>query len=44
MEVLILITEYYPDMDLGSAMDFVRGLEYVREHGGIQPYTSMPDF
>ena len=27
--------EYYPDMDLGSAMDFVRGLEYVREHGGI---------
>ncbi|MDD3999947.1 MAG: DUF6259 domain-containing protein, partial [Bacilli bacterium] len=27
--------EYYPDMDLGSAMDFVRGLQYVKDHGGI---------
>lgn len=27
--------EYYPDMDLGSAMDFVRGLEYVKSKGGI---------
>ncbi len=27
--------EYYPDMDLGSAMDFVRGLEYVKDNGGI---------
>lgn len=27
--------EYYPDMDLGSAMDFVRGLEYVKQNGGI---------
>ena len=27
--------EYYPDMELGSAMEFRRGLEYVREHGGF---------
>lgn len=27
--------EYYPDMDLGSAMDFVRGLDYIKQHGGI---------
>lgn len=27
--------EYYPDMELGSAMEFRRGLEYVREHGGM---------
>ena len=27
--------EYYPDMELGSAMEFRRGLEYVRRHGGM---------
>lgn len=27
--------EYYPDMELGSAMEFRRGLEYVRQHGGM---------
>ncbi len=27
--------EYYPDMELGSAMEFRRGLEYVRENGGF---------
>ena len=27
--------EYYPDMELGSAMEFRRGLEYVRNHGGM---------
>ena len=27
--------EYYPDMELGSAMEFRRGLEYVRDHGGM---------
>ena len=27
--------EYYPDMELGSAMEFCRGLGYVREHGGF---------
>ncbi|MEG2001836.1 MAG: DUF6259 domain-containing protein, partial [Clostridia bacterium] len=27
--------EYYPDLELGSAMDFCRGLQYIREHGGI---------
>ena len=27
--------EYYPDMELGSAMEFRRGLEYVRDHGGF---------
>lgn len=27
--------EYYPDMELGSAMEFRRGLEYVRQHGGF---------
>lgn len=27
--------EYYPDMELGSAMEFRRGLEYIREHGGF---------
>ncbi|MEG2158898.1 MAG: DUF6259 domain-containing protein, partial [Clostridia bacterium] len=27
--------EYYPDMELGSAMDFVRGIKYIKERGGI---------
>lgn len=27
--------EYYPDMDLGTALDFRRGLQYVTEHGGF---------
>ena len=27
--------EYYPDMDLGSGMDFVRGLKYIKENQGI---------
>jgi len=27
--------EYYPDMELGSAMEFRRGLEYVRSRGGF---------
>lgn len=27
--------EYYPDLDLGSAMDFCRGIEYIKSHGGI---------
>lgn len=27
--------EYYPDMELGSAMEFRRGLEYVRQQGGF---------
>jgi len=27
--------EYYPDMDLGSAMDFVRGIDYIKQNGGI---------
>lgn len=27
--------EYYPDMELGSAMEFRRGLEYIRTHGGF---------
>lgn len=27
--------EYYPDMELGSAMEFRRGLEYVRGQGGF---------
>lgn len=27
--------EYYPDMELGSAMEFRRGLEYIRDHGGM---------
>lgn len=27
--------EYYPDMELGSAMEFKRGLEYIREHSGF---------
>lgn len=27
--------EYYPDMELGSAMEFRRGLEYIRNHGGF---------
>lgn len=27
--------EYYPDMELGTAMDFVRGLQYIKDHGGI---------
>ncbi len=27
--------EYYPDMELGSAMEFRRGLEYVRNNGGF---------
>ncbi|WP_322390056.1 DUF6259 domain-containing protein, partial [Clostridium perfringens] len=27
--------EYYPDMELGSAMEFRRGLEYIRENGGM---------
>jgi len=27
--------EYYPDMELGSAMEFRRGLEYVRKNGGF---------
>ncbi len=27
--------EYYPDMELGSAMEFARGLSYIREHGGF---------
>ena len=27
--------EYYPDMELGTGMEFARGLEYVRENGGF---------
>lgn len=27
--------EYYPDMELGSAMEFRRGLEYIRDHDGM---------
>ena len=27
--------EYYPDMELGTAMDFKRGIEYVNAHGGF---------
>lgn len=27
--------EYFPDMDLGSPMDFVRGIKYVKDNGGI---------
>ncbi len=27
--------EYYPDMELGSAMEFRRGLEYIRKNGGF---------
>ena len=27
--------EYYPDMELGTALDFRRGLNYVTEHGGF---------
>ncbi len=27
--------EYYPDMELGSAMEFVRGLEYIRDNEGF---------
>ncbi len=27
--------EYYPDMELGTALDFRRGLAYVKEHGGF---------
>lgn len=27
--------EYYPDMELGSAMEFRRSLEYVRQQGGF---------
>ena len=27
--------EYYPDMELGTAMDLRRGLEYVKAHGGF---------
>ncbi len=27
--------EYYPDMELGTALDFRRGLTYVKEHGGF---------
>ncbi|HHV13480.1 MAG TPA: hypothetical protein GXX75_24710 [Clostridiales bacterium] len=27
--------EYYPDMELGSAMEFRRGLEYVKKHDGF---------
>ena len=27
--------EYYPDMELGTALDFKRGLEYVRSKGGF---------
>lgn len=27
--------EYYPDMELGSAMEFRRGLEYIRSQGGF---------
>lgn len=27
--------EYYPDMELGTALDFKRGIDYVRAHGGF---------
>ena len=27
--------EYYPDMELGSAMEFRRGLEYIKKHDGF---------
>jgi len=27
--------EYYPDMELGTALDFRRGIDYVRERGGF---------
>lgn len=27
--------EYYPDMELGTALDFKRGIEYVNSHGGF---------
>lgn len=27
--------EYYPDMELGTAMELNRGLTYIREHGGF---------
>ncbi len=27
--------EYYPDMELGSAMELNRNLQYVRDHGGF---------
>lgn len=27
--------EYYPDMELGTALDFRRGLQYVTDHGGF---------
>lgn len=27
--------EYFPDMDLGTPMDFVRGIQYVKDNGGI---------
>lgn len=27
--------EYYPDMELGSAMEFRRGLEHIRKQGGF---------
>lgn len=27
--------EYYPDLELGSAMDFVRGIDYIKDNGGI---------
>ena len=30
--------EYYPDMELGSAMELARGLDYVRSRGG---FTTM---
>lgn len=27
--------EYYPDMELGTALDFRRGIDYVNAHGGF---------
>jgi len=27
--------EYYPDMELGTALDFRRGIDYVNQHGGF---------
>ncbi|MHC1750145.1 MAG: DUF6259 domain-containing protein [Cellulosilyticaceae bacterium] len=30
--------EYYPDMELGSAMDLCRGIKYINEHGGMSTF------
>ncbi|MEG0944573.1 MAG: DUF6259 domain-containing protein [Angelakisella sp.] len=30
--------EYYPDMELGSAMDICRGLDYVKSRGGFTTF------